>query len=105
MGDEIIIHNKTPNPLRILLIPGEYPPPKWGKLHYPHQNNQSTENNGGNKNKVLGLIIIFVKNVDLFFYKAGWSLLFHHSVRPHPDYLPVMWYKGMNNISIKQTYY
>jgi hypothetical protein len=30
-------------------------------------------------------------------YKAGWSLLFHHSVRPHPDYLPVMWYKDITN--------
>ena len=32
-------------------------------------------------------------------YKAGWSLLFHHSVRPHPDWLPVMWYKDMELFS------
>jgi hypothetical protein len=39
---------------------------------------------------------------DLYNYKAGWSLLFHHSVRPHPDWLPVMWDKDTNNKSIPQ---
>jgi hypothetical protein len=33
MGDEIIIRNEIPILLRILMIPGEYLPPKWGKLN------------------------------------------------------------------------
>jgi len=54
---------------------------------------------------VIGWIMRFtIKRGDLYKkYKAGWSLLFHHSVRPLLDWLPIQWYKGTKNKFNYQT--